>query len=232
LGFGSLQHIPGSKVHWLWVCLTHCVPPSGFGYPLDGLLPSIPGRAFQIGSARGIHPSESYLPPESWPLPAKTAHLPFSPAVVSDVPVGPARQAAASGCCPRRKFPPASAGLARRPREAPLGFAPSRVMAKAWTGIPPDLLSRALPPRGHPRTSRRPRVSIGHRLPLVLPPRAGTQGRSEGPFEGFRTGTIPHIRARHAPGYLVHLTPRRALLSTGRCSSERASGSTEVDGTA
>jgi hypothetical protein len=39
-----------------------CVPPSGFGYPRDGLLPSRPWPAFfRAGSARGIRPSE--LPP-------------------------------------------------------------------------------------------------------------------------------------------------------------------------
>jgi hypothetical protein len=44
------------------LCLAHCVPPSGFGYPRDGLRPSRPWPVlFRTGSAHGIHPSE--LPP-------------------------------------------------------------------------------------------------------------------------------------------------------------------------
>jgi hypothetical protein len=99
---------------------------------------------FQTGSAHGIYPSESYPPPGSGPLPAGMAHVPFAPAVVADVPVGPAGQVSASGLCPRWKFPSSSAGLGRQCREAPMGFAPSRVIAKASTGMSPDLLSRAL----------------------------------------------------------------------------------------
>ena len=32
----------GTKVHLSWALPAHYVPPSGFGYPLDGLLPSDP----------------------------------------------------------------------------------------------------------------------------------------------------------------------------------------------
>ena len=34
----------GSKVHWARALPARYVPPSGFGYPLDGLLPSVPRR--------------------------------------------------------------------------------------------------------------------------------------------------------------------------------------------
>ena len=40
-----------SKVHWPRASLARFVPPSGFGYPLDGLLPSVPGRSFFIPAA-------------------------------------------------------------------------------------------------------------------------------------------------------------------------------------
>jgi hypothetical protein len=41
-------------------CRTHYGPPSGFGYPLDGLRPSVPSRLlFQANSALGIPPLRS-----------------------------------------------------------------------------------------------------------------------------------------------------------------------------
>jgi len=44
MGFRSLQHMKGFEVHRTRACLPRYVPPSGFGYPLDGLLPRIPRR--------------------------------------------------------------------------------------------------------------------------------------------------------------------------------------------
>lgn len=59
LSFGSLRHMPPSKVHGSRVLPTRYVPPAGFGYPLDGLRPSTTGRACFIAAAPvGFHPSE------------------------------------------------------------------------------------------------------------------------------------------------------------------------------
>lgn len=44
LGFPSLQHIPAWEIHFPRACLTRYGPPSGFGYPRDGLHPPGPGR--------------------------------------------------------------------------------------------------------------------------------------------------------------------------------------------
>jgi hypothetical protein len=44
LGFASLQHMQGSKVHLPRALPARYVPPAGFGYPLGGLRPSSPGR--------------------------------------------------------------------------------------------------------------------------------------------------------------------------------------------
>jgi hypothetical protein len=44
LSFASLQHIKGTKVHLPRALPTRYVPPPGFGYPLDGFLPSNPRR--------------------------------------------------------------------------------------------------------------------------------------------------------------------------------------------
>jgi hypothetical protein len=51
LGFASLQHLPASRVHCSRVCLARYVPPSGFGYPLGGLLPAALGRACFVPTA-------------------------------------------------------------------------------------------------------------------------------------------------------------------------------------
>jgi hypothetical protein len=59
VGFCSLQHMPDSGVHSSRVCLARLVPPSGFGYPLDGLLPPGPGQpCFMPTALLGFRPSE------------------------------------------------------------------------------------------------------------------------------------------------------------------------------
>jgi hypothetical protein len=51
MGFCSLQHILATRVHCSRGCRPRYVPPSGFGYPLDGLLPSKPHRACFVPAA-------------------------------------------------------------------------------------------------------------------------------------------------------------------------------------
>jgi hypothetical protein len=51
MSFCSLQHMQEAKVHLSRILRTRDVPPSGFGYPRDGLLPSNPGRFCFIPAA-------------------------------------------------------------------------------------------------------------------------------------------------------------------------------------
>lgn len=51
MDFRSLQHIKGNEVHTSPAFQAGYVPPSGFGYPRDGLLPSHPGRFYFIPAA-------------------------------------------------------------------------------------------------------------------------------------------------------------------------------------
>jgi len=44
VGFASLQHMQGEKVHVTRALPTRYVPPPGFDYPLDGFLPFRPDR--------------------------------------------------------------------------------------------------------------------------------------------------------------------------------------------
>jgi hypothetical protein len=58
LSFRSLQHLPTAKVHSAGMP-ARLVPPSGFGYPPDGLHPSLLGRAYLIPAALvGFYPAE------------------------------------------------------------------------------------------------------------------------------------------------------------------------------
>jgi hypothetical protein len=56
-----------SEVHLMRVLPARYVPPSGFGYPLDGFLPLTPRRlCFAPAALLGFHPSE-LSPPERYP---------------------------------------------------------------------------------------------------------------------------------------------------------------------
>jgi hypothetical protein len=65
MNFASLQHIQASRIHSdppkreRGSFLTRLVPPSGFGYPRDGLLPATPGQAcFILTALMGFRPSK------------------------------------------------------------------------------------------------------------------------------------------------------------------------------
>jgi hypothetical protein len=47
----SLQHSPAARIHSARACHTRYGPPSGFGYPPDGLRPSTPGRPCFVPTA-------------------------------------------------------------------------------------------------------------------------------------------------------------------------------------
>ena len=68
LGFASLQHIRAKRVHFFaGHAKARCVPPSGFGYPPDGLLPLTPRRACFVPTALlGLIPSKR-SPLAGWP---------------------------------------------------------------------------------------------------------------------------------------------------------------------
>jgi hypothetical protein len=62
MGFRSLRHIRDRRSTLREPCQTRCVPPTGFGYPLGGLLPPSPCRPYFVPAAPlGFSPSE--LPP-------------------------------------------------------------------------------------------------------------------------------------------------------------------------
>jgi hypothetical protein len=163
VGFASLQHMLGEKVHVTRALPTRYVPPPGFDYPLDGFLPFRPDRFCFTPAALLGFTLRSFLlakgnrtvsgpdaPTYRWPKARK------HPKVLTG---------------PRRRFlgfdPFASpwqnqALLTPSPLDAPLGFGPSRVRRhQPRPGFRPDssyALSNAPALR---RTRPRHRVSIG-----------------------------------------------------------------------
>jgi len=153
------------------------VPPSGFVYPLDGLLPAIPCRLSFASAALLGFTLRSFLLRTSIPglrtgmnprtvWPSRGNH--------SNECRGRPRQLRFLGRHPVRSTWRPNTCLARQPLDAPLGFPFEGSRTKALTGISPSLLSRALPSvsfRGGTATAgRRLRVSIGRRLALLAPP--------------------------------------------------------------
>jgi hypothetical protein len=127
------------------------VPPSGFGYPLDGLLPSTPGRACFIPTALlGFIPSEP-SPLERW-LPRFHGDRTRVPLARRDFPRTSPRTGAPSPDFQALALPtsPWSArrGLTRDRLAAPLGFRPSRVVPPATApGFPPGAPLTRFPAR-------------------------------------------------------------------------------------
>jgi len=79
MGFGSLQHMKNSRSTHRGLKPTRYVPSSGFGYPLDGLLPRIPGRFYFAPAAlmgfalRRIVPSRGFPGLSTWKDPPTVA---------------------------------------------------------------------------------------------------------------------------------------------------------------
>jgi hypothetical protein len=139
-------------------------PPSGFDHPLDGLRPSTPGRACFIPTALlGFGPSEP-SPLERWwkrfrkPPNPHAVGLTRSPTGQADEPV---RHASTSRLWPFQESLAENRGLACLTLDAPLGFAPSRVLPPAaCPELPPQAPLSRLPATPAGETEPHLRVSI------------------------------------------------------------------------
>jgi hypothetical protein len=114
----------GVEVHSPRALPARYVPPSGFGYPLDGLLPRLPRRfcfapAALLGFTLRSVSSREVLPT----FPPGMSHLPFSLAVVpSAEAVGRPDEPRFLGSIPHKSPCRWHTVLARQPQDAPLGF--------------------------------------------------------------------------------------------------------------
>jgi len=109
------------------------VPPSGFGYPLDGFLPAIPSRfcftpaaplGFTLRSIASRQVSRCLHPKEPTYRSARRCSQP------RQVGIGPARQASVAGLhpCPESRI--AVSGFSTTAIGSSLGFCPSRAYRK------------------------------------------------------------------------------------------------------
>jgi len=164
MGFHSLQHIRIRRSAFRGRSPARHVPPSGFGYPLDGLLPSKPCRSCFVPAALMGFALRSLLLSKGFrPFPARNTHIPFLS------PVYPHTRGAGAGSASRGFWAltlprvPGNRHVFSTPTAGcSLGLDPSRALAEALIRISPDLLSRASSTGFTPRR-RRPRVSISFR---------------------------------------------------------------------
>jgi len=129
-------------------CLPRYVPPSGFGYPPDGLLPSTPRRACFIPTALvGFFPSER-SPLAEWRCVLRTnrTRMTLDRRILwqANPPAGTPIYVFRA-LTPRKSSLPDAGCLARIQPDAPLGFAPSKASHRLpCPGFHPELPLRAL----------------------------------------------------------------------------------------
>jgi hypothetical protein len=183
MGFRSLQHLPGSRIHSSRVCHTRSGPPSGFGYPLDGFRPSIPGRfCFTPAALLGF----TLRSPQFIRYPAR--HRPESPTCRFRPPLlpMPKHQAGPTGrgswVLTLTNVPIGIGGFSTVAAGRSPGFCPSRVPGREpWPGFRPAS-SHALRQQNRKRF-RRPAPQSLDRLPpcpsvLGVVPQSTLHGRS------------------------------------------------------
>jgi hypothetical protein len=130
------------------VACAHYVPPTGFGYPLGGLLLPSPCRFYFTPAALLGFALRSFLLSEGIrSFPGGSTHmlfrLPLLPGSNRSKP-GPAQQAAAPGLQPFRESLATGTGLVRQPLDAPLGFSLLGLTGRSLVpGSHPGLLPRA-----------------------------------------------------------------------------------------
>jgi hypothetical protein len=146
MGFVSLQRLKNRRSASRRRYLARHVPPSGFGYPLDGLLPSKPCRSCFVPAALMGFALRSLL--LSRGKPAVSARLEPTYRFARRYTLAPEGAGAGSTSrgswaltLPRvpgdpRVFSPQTTGCS-------LGLSLPGLLAEALTGISPDLLSRA-----------------------------------------------------------------------------------------
>jgi hypothetical protein len=140
MGFASLQHIQGTKVHLPRALPARFVPPPGFGYPLDGFLPSYPRRSCFIPTALlGFALRSIPLPRDSRAFPLARPTYRFTLPSSHRRGGRPAGKAAVPGFDPLRSPWRTGPLLTHRCAGCSLGIPPSRALRRTpCPGLHPD----------------------------------------------------------------------------------------------
>jgi len=196
MGFRSLQHTTELRVHFLRALPARCVPPSGFGYPLDGLLPAIPCRLCFTPAALVGFTLRSFLLPKGIRCVSARKNPPtVSPGGIPDAKHQAGSTGYGSWVLALSEVPGGPHVFSTRPAGCSLGFRPSRVSSKSLGGISPDLLPRAW--------TFRP-----SHLGVSISPCLGQSGfhgkpwkANKPPLLGFRTTPVPSHSSPQRPSY-------------------------------
>jgi hypothetical protein len=204
MGSASLQHIRDRRSTCHGVSEPRCVPPSGFGYPLDGLLPPSPCRfcftpAALMGFALRSFPLSKGIRRVTARKHPHTVFPSGTPAAEAEGPTGRPRFL---GFDPFESPSRSGVGLAHRPPAAPLGFAlPGSADESLGQDFARPPLTRFSGTTASGRIRRRPRVSIGSRR-VPYAPSGGPLGAGWDNPSGVRApNAFPSIRAKTCPGY-------------------------------
>jgi len=211
MGFASLQHMPDREVHTPRALPARFGPPSGFGYPLDGLRPGDPGRSCFIPAALMGFTLRSFLLSEgSRPFPADRTHVLFIFRYTTRPKAwGRHGRPQFLGFDPSGSPWRADAGLERHPAGCSPGFRPPR--ACRWS-LRRDFAQRPLtrfPAPPSSGTSASQRIDRPQR-PLVRPRQSNRRGEERATPAGFlhRSPDIrtTSIRAMGSPRHATSMT--------------------------
>jgi hypothetical protein len=215
MGFRSLQHLQGRKIHFTRGCRTRYGPPSGFDYPLDGLRPSSPGRLCFTPAALLGFALRSFRLPEGAPaFPQVRTHVPFFPSLFPP----PKRRAGPTGrgfwALTLPRVPCDRTGVSSPATGYSHGLNPPRVSrTTTWSELLPGLLPHAWQ-QSTLTGRRRPRLGVSIGCHLAPPPAGCPVGSAEQPFQGLRTRTTPAFERPTTRAICFTSVPRRALLPT------------------
>jgi hypothetical protein len=166
MGFSSLQHLRNPRSTQSRASLTRFVPPSGFGYPLDGFLPRVPRRFYFAPAALlGFSLRRFPLPKGFRDVSAGKNPPTVSPHVTPAPECRTGQAGLGFWVHTFRKCLVTARFLGQRSPAPPLGFAP---LGPSHESLDQDFSRSPLTHFADPaithRIHRRPRVSIGSRL--------------------------------------------------------------------
>jgi hypothetical protein len=215
-----------AAIHIRELSTTRCVPPAGFGYPLDGFLSPRPGRPlFQAGSAPGIPSSEPDRQPggEAVSRPGRT-RTPFAETYIRTQGANRPSQPRPPGFHPNCPFrdPPGVISATDETGSSlevhPLQGTPT---AFAAHGFPHTRLSHGSAERDKPADP--PPQSLTTTI-RAQPDRHRSAAGSDRPSWGSRTSTRLDTRTPKTPGLLAspHAAPSIAVRPAGDLEKPRA----------